>query len=569
MSTRHVIKDKRIRLFNATAGVIIMLMMFACTMLLLQRQSGEGVNDYSENWTVVYHGKRYENVNLHDFVLSEVPARNDVLTLTKRLDKDIPPDSSVMMITYLSKVTISYDDIPLYHYGREDEARGRMVGSGYHYFRIHPFMLGKELKIEIMAAENGAFTSVDPIYMMPTDRLMTTYAKRHAWSMFSSIFLFMLGVCLVGVSIVPVDTWMNRARLTLIGAFALLMGLWTMGSVKFLQLLSSDLTANSEIEYLSLFLAPLPLFLLICRMRREAGGWQYKVMQVVTACFAAADAFFIVLHFSGIAHFCISLTMFHVIAALSLLVTIISGIRPLHDMNKQERFMNLGLTILFVFGGLDLVRFNLQKYFFPNRIWLAESILPVGSLIFIVFLLIGYLMYLYDIMKKETERQTLTNLAYRDPMTGLYNRASIFEVFKQSLDVGEQVYLLLFDVNGLKRVNDTMGHTKGDELIATFAKVLMKTFGKFGSCARIGGDEFVVLVPGEHGSKIEAALEKFTLLEVTTSQETGFKIRAAYGQASSEEVSEKTTDEMYRLADSRMYAMKQRMKANDEADFRD
>ena len=59
MSTRHVIKDKRIRLLNAIAGVVILLMMFVSVVLLLQRQSLEGIQDYSDGWTVVYHGKRY------------------------------------------------------------------------------------------------------------------------------------------------------------------------------------------------------------------------------------------------------------------------------------------------------------------------------------------------------------------------------------------------------------------------------------------------------------------------------------------------------------------------------
>jgi diguanylate cyclase (GGDEF)-like protein len=292
-------------------------------------------------------------------------------------------------------------------------------------------------------------------------------------------------------------------------------------------------------------------------------------MHIIIAVFGTADATFILLHFLGIVHMCITLSAFHIIAALSLLATIVSGLERFRNMSQQQRVMNLGLLILLAFGAIDLVRFNLQKYFFPNVPILSESYLPVGAVVFIMFLLVGYLMYLYDLMKKETERQTLTHLAYRDPMTGLYNRASIIDIFQQALDVKEDVTLLLFDVNGLKHTNDSMGHAMGDELIVAFSKCLSKAFERIGTGARIGGDEFVMLVSGERRKKIESALATFAELEQSASKEIGFAIRAAYGMAGSDEVSEKTTDEVYRLADARMYAMKQRMKEEGVSDFRE
>lgn len=99
----------------------------------------------------------------------------------------------------------------------------------------------------------------------------------------------------------------------------------------------------------------------------------------------------------------------------------------------------------------------------------------------------------------------LSRLAYRDALTGLANRRAFDEAIGTAFDPiagrsGRRVSVVALDLNGLKAVNDRHGHNAGDQLLTSIAALLDARFSDFpGSVvARVGGDEFAVLVPG-HG----------------------------------------------------------------------
>lgn len=98
--------------------------------------------------------------------------------------------------------------------------------------------------------------------------------------------------------------------------------------------------------------------------------------------------------------------------------------------------------------------------------------------------------------RKEQEERLL-GMSNRDELTGLLNRRGFFaeveEVQRRASALGVQVLLMYVDVDGLKRVNDQMGHAAGDLLIAAAANVLRLTFRDSDVLARLGGDEFVAL----------------------------------------------------------------------------
>jgi diguanylate cyclase len=96
--------------------------------------------------------------------------------------------------------------------------------------------------------------------------------------------------------------------------------------------------------------------------------------------------------------------------------------------------------------------------------------------------------------------ESLEVLANRDPLTGLSNRAAFNAALAQGIDAarrnGEQLALLVLDLDRFKMINDTFGHSAGDELLYQAADRLRQALGDRGVIARLGGDEFAIIIGG-------------------------------------------------------------------------
>ena len=95
--------------------------------------------------------------------------------------------------------------------------------------------------------------------------------------------------------------------------------------------------------------------------------------------------------------------------------------------------------------------------------------------------------------RKKAEEQ-LRHLAHYDPLTGLPNRLTLQRQLTSLLDGKRPVSVALFDLDGFKDVNDTLGHSTGDKLLVEVGRRLSEVAGERGQVCRLGGDEFVVIV---------------------------------------------------------------------------
>ena len=120
--------------------------------------------------------------------------------------------------------------------------------------------------------------------------------------------------------------------------------------------------------------------------------------------------------------------------------------------------------------------------------------------------------------KMEVRTEEVYKLAALDPLTGLYNRRSgeqrLAEEISRSQRYGRPLTILTLDLNGLKDVNDELGHAAGDELIKRFAERLNKAIRGSDLAVRLGGDEFLVLLPECKPEEVRHVLSRLSGLKV-------------------------------------------------------
>lgn len=168
----------------------------------------------------------------------------------------------------------------------------------------------------------------------------------------------------------------------------------------------------------------------------------------------------------------------------------------------------------------------------------------------------GFMGTVRDVTERIRFEQRLRFLSMHDVLTGLYNRA-YFEEEMQRLQKSRHfpVSVISGDLDGLKAVNDTMGHKKGDELLQATANTLKKSIRAGDVAARVGGDEFVIILP-ETGSdtvekivkRIRASIDEYNKLN------PDLPISISLGWATAESPSE--ISGLYKQADDNMYREK-------------
>ncbi|CUA91321.1 MULTISPECIES: sensor domain-containing diguanylate cyclase [Comamonas] len=178
------------------------------------------------------------------------------------------------------------------------------------------------------------------------------------------------------------------------------------------------------------------------------------------------------------------------------------------------------------------------------------------------------LLSLVDITARKKAEAYLEYLGKHDVLTQLRNRAFYTEELNRLSRKGPwPLSMLAIDMNGLKVVNDEHGHTAGDAMLRRMGEVLSKAVDAPACAARIGGDEFVVLLPGTDERGAVALQERIlSLLELNNQFYPGHSIQVSMGHACGLEGT--PIESIVQGADKAMYAEKARLYRDKERDRR-
>jgi len=157
-----------------------------------------------------------------------------------------------------------------------------------------------------------------------------------------------------------------------------------------------------------------------------------------------------------------------------------------------------------------------------------------------------------DEEKKQEEK--LIKKTQTDEMTGLLNRRAYEERIYEHNDVPEEdkfVYVSI-DANGLKVVNDTQGHSAGDELLIGISECMKKCLGPYGHLYRIGGDEFIAILFCDD-EEVKSVLTSFDKAVASWTGQIIDEISVSYGWVSKYEMPGASTRQLGAVAEKRMY----------------
>lgn len=191
--------------------------------------------------------------------------------------------------------------------------------------------------------------------------------------------------------------------------------------------------------------------------------------------------------------------------------------------------MALDLSVDDPLGGANLNRFAAKLVFVSiilaiamslSVLWLADMLdilpLPLGQAfsysVVMAWMVGGGVALILAVVLSDafssmaTSRARFEEMSRTDSLTGLLNRRAFNQFFE---DTEENASLAIFDVDRFKAINDNFGHTVGDQVIQTVAHCIAESFGSCHSVARIGGEEFAVIIRGGNYA------DRFVLAELT------------------------------------------------------
>lgn len=516
--------------------------------------SGERkIKSLSEGWYYVKDGKKTK--------IKRIPQKikdnsRQSLTIYLDLSKQAPEDPVLCMENFHQMVEVYVEGQKVYSYGSRNKGpAGWILGNIWNVADLPENVQGKTIAVRITAPNTPGTWKIPEIQYgnrsQVTQMIRDDCFEIGVFAVLSGVLglCFLLVYCLLRYKRLD----FNRKDFMYFGIFILISTLWIITDSKIPQFITTQLAPVYILSFLLFTLLPVPyLFFLrqICRHGKTA-------LDCLSLLFILQVILSAVLYLAGLADLIKTLPVTHVLIACTAVISVFLCLREqFHYHNNDTFFVLIGICVLAVGAILSLVTFH------PQGSGDNSLFFRCGLIGFYVFLCYGSLKRGVGLLRTSMETETFRTMAYKDTMTGIGNRAAFDRDAKHLQEQGNAgpYAVAVFDINNLKYVNDTYGHTAGDELIRNTAKAIKKAFSAIGECYRIGGDEFVVVMENVSEEMIRTAFQEFEQDTQKYSEWNPGGLNVAGGYAQGENSGPDFVYHLFRKADAEMYGSKEKTK---------
>ena len=562
------------RIYPLTVRNILLWCLFTATLLLvlrgfwLIRPEQYPVRELDSGWTIERNGIPEQEDTLSRYKTGNIAYGESILLTRTLADAPELPSACLFFRNLHCAVTIHLDGNLLFTDGLENYESHTMAGRHLCFVPLPASYGGKQLTIELVSAEEKTVYSIGPFLFGLEQDLFTRFLKTRLYTFYIALFLCIFAVLQLLWLPFPASADASYYKLLFSAFITLVYGVYLLGYYNLFDLFTDIPNINTMLEHLSLYLVP-------CALSGYIASITEGKLKLLYSSFVVFDILVVllelILHFMNAVHFTRFLLVCYAIGYIEtvpFLFLLLKGWGK-HRKTYYDRLEDVADRMV-IYGFLVYVAgiiidggvFLYTRYTGGQEAVITIPFTTVTCLIYSFALCVHYFLHGVMSLRTETTRQKLQEKAYSDSLTGLSNRGECELVLSRLGREYRHFTVISFDLDDLKLVNDTLGHAEGDRMLRVFSTLLKETFADATLTGRMGGDEFLVVLTGDMNGNAEVLLKEMSEKAAAFNRtETVFQIRFSYGIARSGDARlGRRANDIYMLADARMYDMKRRHK---------
>ena len=492
--------------------------------------------------------------------------KGDVLTLTTTLpDMQIYP-ATVSFRTILSTVEVYLDGELIHTFGQDYAAKGKMIPKNENFVPLPEDFQGRELTIKLTAGEKNAFSSLSHIKLGVYNDIKNRMVQSKRLPTVIGVYLCHIGFMLLVLA--PFLTFSRYHDFSIIfsGLTSLMIGIYILSFNDIFWYLADNPPFYTFAEYFTLFFIPACIMGFMVATNQSGSKRIGIALLTIDLLFGAGTS---LLHLANIIHLCNFVSWLHVLGFTEGLYVIGSLTHSIWKASRDDsrddlrsrlistQVLLIGLAFFVLCAIVDIIAYNVLKFITVGEANVEITFTTVGALVFIMSLLLNFFFHCIEYINESTIKTQLEGLAYSDSLTGIANRARCEQALAE---LSGEYTIISMDLDYLKYTNDNYGHDMGDKLLSGFADILINSFTDASLIGRMGGDEFVVILPFVDEERTKRDITCFAdLMDHKNEESAPLKFSASWGYASSKDKELKSgapAQKVYLLADQHMYAMK-------------
>ncbi len=514
------------------------------------RFDAESAEEYNAGWKASCEHSQWDAVTLPAKL--DVP-KGDTLVLENTLPAEYVEGRTMCIRTSMQGVEVLADGKLLYERGMNDsEFPGNCFGSSWNIIRLPDQYSGKQIIVRLYSPYQTYAGMVNSILMGSKSACFFSIVRQYGPGFLASALIFLAGIVAFVIYILSKARRYHNEKFLYLSLFAFLISLWLMGESKMLQFFMGNAYFITKISYIAQLLYPIPF---LSFLDASVNYHRRSKIPVLIGLFIANFFVTVLLDMFGVMDLFESLISVHILIIVSLIYILCVLLdESIRFRSRAARIQLVSVAVLTVFGVIELVNFYL------SHMMNISVFVRVGVLFYIIFLGASSVLEMKKLTVLTAERDYYQELAFADLLTGANNRTAYeqdIEKYKKS----KTVCIIQIDLNNMKQINDKFGHHTGDIAIQKAYGCIDRAFGKMGPCYRVGGDEFVCLLPNADPERVERAIEEANTYAAEVDSSAEYDFSFAIGYACYTAGGEQDIKEAAKQADAGMYEQKKAMKS--------